>query len=55
MLNTVIYLWFICLRQIDELYEKTDLLLGLGNIGGITRNNGCYTVKEELIALGKEI
>ena len=35
-----------------ELYEKTDLLLGLGNVGGIMRNNGRYTASEELIALG---
>ena len=37
-----------------ELYEKTDLLLGLGNVGGIMRNNGRYTATEELIALGVE-
>jgi flavin-dependent dehydrogenase len=35
-----------------SLYEKTDLLLGLGNVGGIMRNNGRYTASEELIALG---
>lgn len=35
-----------------ELIEKTDLLLGLGNVGGIMRNNGRYTASEELIALG---
>lgn len=35
-----------------KLYEKTDLLLGLGNVGGIMRNNGRYTASEELIALG---
>ncbi|MGH4050021.1 MAG: FAD-dependent oxidoreductase [Clostridium sp.] len=34
------------------LYEKTDMLLGLGNIGGIMRNNGRYTAAEEIIALG---
>lgn len=34
------------------LFEKTDLLLGLGNVGGIMRNNGRYTASEELIALG---
>ena len=34
------------------LYEKTDLLLGLGNVGGIMRNNGRFTAAEELIALG---
>lgn len=32
--------------------EKTDLLLGLGNVGGIMRNNGRYTASEELIQLG---
>jgi len=35
-----------------HLYEKTDMLLGLGNVGGIMRNNGRYTASEELIALG---
>jgi hypothetical protein len=35
-----------------HLYEKTDLLLGLGNVGGIMRNNGRYTASEELIILG---
>ena len=35
-----------------DIYEKTDLLLGLGNVGGIMRNNGRYTAAEELIALG---
>lgn len=35
-----------------EIFEKTDLLLGLGNVGGIMRNNGRYTAAEELIALG---
>jgi hypothetical protein len=34
------------------LYEKTDMLLGLGNVGGIMRNNGRFTAAEELIALG---
>ena len=34
------------------LYEKTDLLLGLGNVGGIMRNNGRFTAAEELIAVG---
>lgn len=32
--------------------EKTDLLLGLGNVGGIMRNNGRLTATEENIALG---
>lgn len=36
------------------LYEKTDMLLGLGNVGGIMRNNGRFTASEELIALGAE-
>lgn len=35
-----------------EIYEKTDMVLGLGNVGGIMRNNGRYTASEELIALG---
>lgn len=35
-----------------HLFEKTDMLLGLGNIGGIMRNNGRYTASEELIAMG---
>lgn len=35
-----------------HVYEKTDLSLGLGNVGGIMRNNGRYTASEELIALG---
>ncbi len=35
-----------------SLFEKTDMLLGLGNVGGIMRNNGRYTAAEELIALG---
>lgn len=34
------------------LVEKTDLLLGLGNVGGIMRNNGRFTAAEENIALG---
>ncbi len=34
------------------LFEKADLLLGLGNVGGIVRNNGRYTAAEELISLG---
>jgi threonine dehydrogenase-like Zn-dependent dehydrogenase len=33
-------------------YERTDMLLGLGNVGGIMRNNGRYTATEEMIALG---
>ena len=34
------------------LLEKTDLLLGAGNAGGIFRNNGRYTAAEEMKALG---
>ncbi|MEW8954922.1 FAD-dependent oxidoreductase [Clostridium sp.] len=34
------------------LFEKTDLVLGLGNVGGIMRNNGRFTAAEELISLG---
>ena len=34
------------------LAEKTDLLLGLGNVGGIMRNNGRFTAAEENINLG---
>ncbi|HBG38158.1 MAG TPA: FAD-dependent oxidoreductase, partial [Clostridiaceae bacterium] len=32
--------------------EKTDLLIGVGNVGGIMRNNGRFTAAEEMIALG---
>ncbi|MEF9921616.1 MAG: FAD-dependent oxidoreductase [Anaerovoracaceae bacterium] len=32
--------------------ERTDLLLGLGNVGGIMRNNGRFTATEENIAMG---
>lgn len=35
-----------------HIYERTDLLLGVGNVGGIMRNNGRYTASEELINLG---
>ena len=34
------------------LIEKTDLLRGLGNVGGIMRNNGRFTAAEENIAMG---
>lgn len=34
------------------LIEKTDMLLGVGNAGGIMRNNGRFTAAEEMIALG---
>ncbi|WP_434799569.1 FAD-dependent oxidoreductase [Terrisporobacter vanillatitrophus] len=32
--------------------EKTDLLIGLGNVGGIMRNNGRYSACEEAMYLG---
>ena len=34
------------------LFERTDMLLGTGLVGGIFRNNGRYTAAEEAIALG---
>lgn len=34
------------------LLERTDMLLGTGLVGGIMRNNGRYTVAEEMICLG---
>ncbi|MTI48161.1 FAD-dependent oxidoreductase [Sporosalibacterium faouarense] len=34
------------------LIEKTDMLIGLGNVGGIMRNNGRYTATEENTLLG---
>lgn len=34
------------------LFERTDLLLGTGLVGGIMRNNGRFTAAEELIAMG---
>lgn len=37
-----------------RLIERTDLLLGLGNVGGIMRNNGRFTAAEENIALGAD-
>lgn len=42
-------------RKVGEevlLLERTDMLLGLGNVGGIMRNNGRYTLTEECIAMG---
>ena len=36
------------------LLEKTDMILGLGNVGGIMRNNGRFTAAEENIALGAD-
>lgn len=35
-----------------ELFERTDMLLGTGLVGGIIRNNGRFTATEELIAMG---
>ncbi len=35
-----------------HLFERTDMLLGLGNVGGIMRNNGRYTATEETMLLG---
>jgi len=35
-----------------ELFERTDMLLGTGLVGGIMRNNGRFTVTEELLAMG---
>jgi len=35
-----------------ELFERTDMLLGSGLVGGIFRNNGRFTAAEEMIALG---
>ncbi|HWR55193.1 MAG TPA: FAD-dependent oxidoreductase [Negativicutes bacterium] len=34
------------------LFERTDMLLGTGLVGGIFRNNGRFTAAEELMALG---
>ncbi len=34
------------------LLERTDLLLGVGLVAGIMRNNGRYTAAEEMIAMG---
>ena len=34
------------------LIEKTDMLIGLGNVGGIMRNNGRFTAAQENILLG---
>lgn len=35
-----------------ELFERTDMLLGTGLVGGIMRNNGRFTVTEEMLAMG---
>lgn len=34
------------------LFERTDMLLGTGLVGGIMRNNGRFTATEEAIAMG---
>ena len=35
-----------------HIIERTDMLLGVGNVGGIMRNNGRFTAAEELCYLG---
>lgn len=35
-----------------DLFERTDMLLGAGLVGGIMRNNGRFTAAEEAIAMG---
>ena len=35
-----------------EIFERTDMLLGTGLVGGIMRNNGRFTATEEMIAMG---
>ncbi len=35
-----------------SMFEKTDMLLGAGLVGGIMRNNGRHVATEELIAMG---
>lgn len=35
-----------------ELFERADMLLGTGLVGGIMRNNGRFTATEEMIAMG---
>lgn len=35
-----------------QILERTDMLLGCGNVGGIMRNNGRFTATEENIAMG---
>lgn len=35
-----------------ELFERADMLLGTGLVGGIMRNNGRFTATEECIAMG---
>ncbi len=35
-----------------EVFERTDMLLGTGLVGGIMRNNGRFTATEEMLAMG---
>lgn len=35
-----------------HIIERSDMLLGVGNVGGIMRNNGRFTAAEELINVG---
>lgn len=35
-----------------EVFERTDMLLGTGLVGGIMRNNGRFVATEEMIAMG---
>jgi hypothetical protein len=35
-----------------ELFERADMLLGTGLVGGIMRNNGRFTATEEMLAMG---
>lgn len=35
-----------------EVFERADMLLGTGLVGGIMRNNGRFTVAEEMLAMG---
>ncbi len=35
-----------------ELFERADMLLGTGLVGGIMRNNGRFTATEEMFAMG---
>ena len=39
-------------RRKGTALERTDMLLGCGNVGGIMRNNGRFTAAEENIAMG---
>ena len=37
-----------------HIIERSDMLLGVGNVGGIMRNNGRFTAAEELCFLGAD-